>query len=76
MTTNPAKIFALEGGKLSAGSPADVTIIDLDKEWVVDDKEFYTRGTHSPFVGKKLKGKAVMTIVDGKVVMKDGKIIE
>ncbi len=76
MTAEPARIFSLNGGTLSKGSTADVTIIDLNKEWTVDEKKFYTRGTHSPFVGMKLKGKAVLTMVDGKVVMRDGKILE
>ena len=74
MTWEPAKIFDLPAGRLSVGSPADITIIDTELEWVVDDKDFYTRGTHSPFVGRKLKGKAVMTIVDGNIVMRDGKV--
>ncbi|HCB92400.1 MAG TPA: dihydroorotase [Selenomonas sp.] len=74
MTKEPAEVFGLNAGTLSVGSPADVAIIDTELEWTVDDKEFYTRGTHSPFAGRKLKGKAVMTIVDGRIVMKDGKV--
>ncbi len=74
MTKEPAEVFGLNAGTLSVGSPADVAIIDTELEWTVDDKEFYTRGTHSPFVGRKLKGKAVMTIVDGRIVMRDGKV--
>lgn len=72
MTSAPAKIFDLKGGKLSVGAPADIAVIDTELEWVVDQKKFYTKGSHSPFIGRKLKGKAVMTIVDGKIVMKDG----
>lgn len=74
MTWEPAKIFGLNAGRLSVGCPADVTIIDPELEWTVDDKKFYTRGTHSPFVGRKLKGKAVLTIVDGRIVMRNGEI--
>ena len=76
MSYAPAKIFALPAGSIEAGMPADVTVIDTELEWTVDAKRFYTRGTHSPFDGRKLKGKAVMTIVDGRVVMKDGKVVE
>ena len=76
MTWEPAKIFGLDAGTLSVGSPADVAIIDTELAWTVDDKEFYTRGTHSPFVGRRLKGKAVMTIVDGSIVMQDGKVMD
>jgi len=76
MTYGPAKTFDLTAGVLEAGATADITIIDPNLNWTVDAEKFYTRGTHSPFVGRKLKGKAVMTIVDGKIVMKDGKIID
>ncbi|MBR5913007.1 MAG: dihydroorotase [Selenomonadaceae bacterium] len=67
MTYEPAQIFQLNAGNLSVGSPADIAIIDTNLEWTVDDKKFYTRGSHSPFVGRKLKGKAVATIVGGKI---------
>lgn len=75
MTSGPAKVFQLNAGVLEEGAAADITIIDPEKSWVVDENEFYTRGTHSPFKGRSLKGKAVMTIVDGKMVMRDGKIL-
>lgn len=75
LTSGPAKVFNLPGGVLEAGAAADITIIDPELEWTVDAKAFYTRGSHSPFVGRELKGKAVATIVDGKLVMKDGKVL-
>lgn len=74
MTWEPAKVFKLDAGTLNVGSAADITVIDLDKEWVVDAKNFYTKGSHSPFIGRKFKGKAVMTFVDGKMMMRDGKV--
>lgn len=74
MTLGPAKILGLDRGRLAEGARADVTVIDPKLVWTVDDKKFYTRGSHSPFVGRELHGKPVLTIVDGKVVMKDGKV--
>ena len=74
MTWEPAKVFKLDAGTLNVGSAADITVIDPDKEWVVDAKNFYTKGSHSPFLGRKFKGKAVMTFVDGKMMMRDGKV--
>ena len=74
MTWEPAKVFKLDAGTLNVGSAADITVIDLDNEWVVDAKNFYTKGSHSPFLGRKFKGKAVMTFVDGKMMMRDGKV--
>ncbi len=75
MTCAPAELFHLDAGSLEVGKTADITVIDLEKEWVVDSSQFYTRGTHSPFVGRHLKGKAVMTVVDGRIVMRDGKVV-
>ena len=68
MTYEPAKIFNLNAGSLSIGAPADVTIIDTNLEWTVDDKKFFTRGSHSPFVGRNLKGRAVVTICNGEII--------
>ncbi|BAL83395.1 putative dihydroorotase [Selenomonas ruminantium subsp. lactilytica TAM6421] len=76
MSYEPAQVFGLEAGKLSEGAQADITVIDPELEWTVDEKEFYTKGSHSPFVGRKLKGKAVLTMVKGKVVMQDGKVLD
>ena len=75
MTCAPARVFKLNVGTLAEGAPADVTVIDTELLWTVDPKAFYTRGRHSPFAGRELKGRAVLTVVDGQIVMKDGVII-
>ncbi len=72
MSYEPAQALGLDAGTLEPGKAADITVIDPELEWTVDVKRFYTRGSHSPFVGRQLKGKAVLTLVDGEVVMKDG----
>lgn len=75
MTTNPAGILNLEKGDLTVGADADITVIDLDKEVTVKSEEFESMSKNSPFIGWKLKGAAVMTIVKGKVVMEGGKVL-
>ena len=75
MTCAPARVFKLNAGTLAEGAPADVTVIDPELIWTVDPKAFYTRGRHTPFAGRELKGRAVLTVVDGQIVMKDGVII-
>ena len=75
MSYGPARVFKLNAGTLGEGAPADVTVIDPELQWTVDVNKFYTRGRHSPFNGRQLKGKAVLTVVDGKIVMKDGVIV-
>ena len=70
-TTNPAQLLALPKGTLSAKAEADITIIDPDREWTVNKEESASKSRNTPFHGWKLKGKAVATIVGGKVVFDD-----
>jgi len=68
LSTNPARILGLKGGALNEGREADVTILDLQKEFIVNPVTFQSKSRNTPFVGKKLRGGAVMTIVGGKVI--------
>lgn len=74
MSTAPASILNIQAGSLKVGAPADVTVIDTELEWTVDSSAFYTKGKHTPFDKKILKGKAVATLVSGKFVMRKGKV--
>ena len=69
-TVEPARLLKLEAGTLSAGAAADVTLIDPEKEWTVQAREFQSLSRNTPFDGWKLKGRAVRTIVGGKTVWK------
>ncbi|HZR78229.1 MAG TPA: dihydroorotase [Chthoniobacterales bacterium] len=69
-TIEPAKLLSLPAGTLSLGSAADVTLIDPKLEWSVSIDQFQSASRNSPFEGRKLKGRAVRTIVDGKTVWK------
>lgn len=68
MSTVPARILDIPGGTLNEGETADITIIDPDLEWTVNPDDFKSLSRNTPFAGWKLKGKAVMTIVDGNIV--------
>jgi len=72
MSTNPAKMLGIDKGTLQIGKAADITIIDPNVEYVVDVQEFESKGKNSPFHGRKLIGKALYTIVDGRLIMEDG----
>ena len=73
---NPAKILGFpHKGSLVPGHDADVTIIDLDRKWVVDESRLETKPKWSPFAGEELHGRPVMTIVRGHVVMDEGNIV-
>ncbi len=67
MSTLPARILGLDRGTLRTGSPADVTIIDPDRSWKVDVRSFRSKSINSPFDGWTLRGRAVATIVGGRV---------
>lgn len=74
MSAAPAAILGIQGGNLAIGQTADITLFDPNKEWVVDGKQFYSKGTSTPFAGKTLKGKAAATMVAGRFVMKNGEV--
>ncbi len=68
MSLNPARILGLAGGTLAVGAAADLTLIDLNREWTVDVAQFASKSRNCPFHGWTLKGRAVMTLVGGKIV--------
>jgi dihydroorotase len=68
MSTMPARIFNLPGGTLAPGALADVTITDPKVTWTVEPKEFFSRSRNTPFGGRRLTGRADLTIVRGQVV--------
>jgi dihydroorotase len=67
MSTNPARILNLPKGTLKSGADADITVIDPQLKWTVDVKAFRSRGKNSPFHGREMKGRAVLTIVGGDI---------
>jgi dihydroorotase len=71
MTLKPAEVFSLPWGKLAEGCEADITVIDLDKEKVIDPQEFLSKSRNTPFAGWTCKGWPVMTMVGGKVVWRE-----
>ena len=66
MHTNPAQRFGLNGG-LEVGAPADLTVFDLDASYVVDPAEFQSMGKSSPFTGRTVFGKCLLTISNGTI---------
>ena len=76
MSYNPAKLLNLEYGRIHEGRIADLTIIDLNKKKAINKNEFYSKGKNTPFDGIECFGWPVMTLVDGKIVYKDGEVYE
>ena len=67
MSTAPARILGLEGGALAEGAVADIMLADLNAKYVIDSKEFVSKGKNTPFNGTEVYGKVCCTIVDGDV---------
>jgi dihydroorotase len=68
LTINPARAFSLPGGTLAEGSPADITVFDLDREWTVALQRFKSKSRNTPFGDWKLRGNVVATFVGGSKV--------
>lgn len=65
-TVNPSKILGISDfGEIKIGNRANMTVIDPDLEWVVKGESFKSKCRFTPFENMKLKGKPVMTIVNG-----------
>ena len=67
MSANPAAILNLQGGRLEVGAPADLTIVDLNKVWTIDPKDFVSKGKNTPFAGREVYGRVKYTVVDGDI---------
>jgi len=77
LTSEPAKIIGDKYGKLGTlaiGTPADVTIFNSSRSWLVDTSTFVSKGKNTPLAGSRLKGKVMVTIAQGKPVYKDDSI--
>jgi dihydroorotase len=68
MSTTPARIFNLPGGTLAVGAPADVVVFDPAVEWEVQPGTFFSKSRNTPFAGRRLHGRADLTIVRGEIV--------
>ena len=68
LSANPAKLLGREAGRLTAGAPADLVLIDPDLPYVLDKRQLKSRSKNSPFDEARLQGAAVLTVVGGRIV--------
>ena len=70
MSTAPASVFGLPGGggTLGQGAVADIVVLDVTDPWTVDPTAFCSKSRNTPFAGRVLTGRAVLTLVGGKIV--------
>ncbi len=67
MSAAPARILGLEGGSLKEGGVADIMLADLDEKYMIDPKDFLSKGKNTPFAGREAYGRVKCTIVDGNI---------
>jgi dihydroorotase len=77
LTCEPAKVIGRNGelGTLKAGAPANITILDPDWEWIVDSRNFASKGKSTPYDGCKFKGKIMATIANGRIAYIDDSLV-
>jgi len=75
LSSKPARIFGVKFGEIKDNGIADFTIIDPKKEWVVKEENLYSLSKNTPFIGWKLKGKVLMTMVEGIIIYNEGEFI-
>ena len=68
LTSGPADLMGWDQGRLKVGAPADLVLFDPGKPWACKREDLLSRSTNSPFDGRLLQGRAMMTLVGGKVV--------
>jgi len=68
MTSRPADRLGLETGRLAKGAPADVTVFDLERPWVLEKSAIRSRSKNSPFEDARFSGRVMRTVVAGKTV--------
>jgi len=67
LSTAPCRVYGLPGGSLEEGAPGDLTLLDLEREVVVDPARFRSRSRNTPFAGWRLRGAPAATVVEGEV---------
>ena len=67
MTSNPAKILEINKGSLDVGNDADLSVLDINKPWVVKQQELKSKSKNTPIENRKLQGQITSTFVKGEV---------
>ena len=68
LSSMPASLFGLPGGKLAKGAPADLVLFDSDLAWRIDRVDFWSKTKNSPFDERPVQGRVMATIVGGRTI--------
>ena len=66
--SGPREVLGLAEPTLAVGENADVVVLDLEREWMVDSTRFLSRSRNTPFEGRRLRGRAVLNIHRGRII--------
>jgi dihydroorotase len=77
LTCEPVKVIGRNGelGTLKTGAPANATILDTDRQWIVNSRNFASKGKNTPYDGCQFKGKVMATIANGRIVYIDDSLV-
>jgi dihydroorotase len=75
LSVAPARLLGLPGGTLAPGTMADVTVIDPQTPWTCDAGKLRSRSRNTPFAGRTMFGRAMLTVVAGNIVFSEEKLV-
>lgn len=68
MSLQPATILGIQGGIIKEGAKADLAVFDMDEEYILSTDDILSKSRNTPFIGAALKGRNILTMVEGKIV--------
>ncbi|MFP3920071.1 MAG: dihydroorotase [Dichotomicrobium sp.] len=68
LSARPAELLGLPGGRLAAGAPADLIVVDLNAPWIVEERSLRSKSKNTPFEDQMFEGRVMMTLVAGRIV--------
>jgi dihydroorotase len=68
LTAAPARIVALEPPRIRDGARADLVLVDPRARWTIDPAKLFTKSRNTPFAGRTVEGRVVMTLCEGRIV--------
>jgi len=76
LSETPAKLYSLNKGRLEVGADADLTLLNLNEAWTIQNEDQASKCGWTPFAGMEIKGRPVGTVVMGQVAMLNGEVFE
>ena len=72
MSTTPAKLLGVRGGRIAVGEPADLVLFDPLAAWTVEPDKLHSKSKNTPYAGRRFTGRVMATVCRGKIVYELG----